>query len=121
MSDFSQRLHETIEFNGLLQKELAAKAGIKKRALDMYLGSRQCMPPADVAVKIASTLGVTVEYLVTGEARPENDAVLKYVKYRDIIDELPYLPENTLKGLKDIVKTIASQERERRKSACKGV
>jgi transcriptional regulator with XRE-family HTH domain len=25
------------------------------------------MPPADVAVKIAEALGVTVEYLVTGE------------------------------------------------------
>jgi transcriptional regulator with XRE-family HTH domain len=111
MSDFSQRLHEVIDFNGLLQKEVAARAGIKKRALDMYLGYRHCMPPADIAVKIASTLGVTVEYLITGKTDGNSDNMRTYLKYRDIVDKLPCLSENSLKAVRDIIKTIAANER----------
>jgi transcriptional regulator with XRE-family HTH domain len=47
--------------------ELAALSGVHKRALDTYVRTRASMPPADIAVKIAKALGVTVEYLVTGE------------------------------------------------------
>ena len=54
---------------GITRKELAHKADIKKRALDMYLGTQESMPPADVAVRIAKALHVTVEYLVTGEGK----------------------------------------------------
>ena len=64
---FNQRLKDLIKEKNLLQKEFAAKAGVKKRALDMYLGAQTSMPPADVAVKIAKALDTTVEYLVTGE------------------------------------------------------
>lgn len=63
---FRERLREEIELSGLLDKEVAAKAGITKRTMDSYVGSRACMPGADVAVRLAKTLGVSVEYLVTG-------------------------------------------------------
>lgn len=49
-------------------KELAEKSGVPERALYNYVASKNpSMPPADVAVKIANALGVTVEYLVTGK------------------------------------------------------
>lgn len=64
--DFRARLRERIEFLGLRDKEVAEKAGITKRAIDSYVGARACMPPADVAVRLAQVLGVTVEYLVNG-------------------------------------------------------
>jgi len=67
MSEFSKRMRSEIEYLGLTQKEFAAKAGIKKRALDAYLRTQQSMPPADIAVKIASALGLSVEYLITGK------------------------------------------------------
>ena len=67
MATFADRLREEIEYLGLTRKELAYKADIKKRALDMYLGTQGSMPPADVAVRLAKALNVTVEYLVTGE------------------------------------------------------
>jgi transcriptional regulator with XRE-family HTH domain len=51
----------------MIIKELASASGVNKRALDTYLRTKPCMPPADIAVKIARALGVTVEYLVTGE------------------------------------------------------
>ena len=66
MATFADRLREEIEYIGISQKELAERAGIKKRALDMYVGYRESMPPADVAVRLAKVLHVSVEYLVTG-------------------------------------------------------
>ena len=65
---FRENLKQELSFNGMLVKELAAATGIPKRALDTYLLSTNAsMPPADTAVKIARALGVSVEYLVTGE------------------------------------------------------
>ena len=40
----------------------------------MYLGTQGSMPPADVAVRLAKALNVTVEYLVTGEGKTERKA-----------------------------------------------
>lgn len=65
--DFRSRLREEIEYSGLLYKEVAAKAGISKRTMDSYVGTNGSMPAADVAVRLAQTLGVTVEYLITGQ------------------------------------------------------
>ena len=82
--DFRDRLRDQIEYCGLLDKEVADRAGISKRAIDSYVGSRGCIPSADIAVKISKVLGTSVEYLVTGEAPsvqivvPEN-SVLKHI------------------------------------------
>lgn len=65
--NFRSRLREEIAFSGLSNKEVAAKAGITKRALDSYVSSQSCMPSADVAVRLAKALHTSVEYLVTGE------------------------------------------------------
>jgi transcriptional regulator with XRE-family HTH domain len=51
----------------MLKKELAAISGVHKRAIDTYVRTNSSMPPADAAVQLANALGVTVEYLVTGE------------------------------------------------------
>lgn len=64
---FRENLREELTYHGILIKELAYASGVNKRALDTYLRTNPCMPPADIAVKIARALGVTVEYLVTGE------------------------------------------------------
>ena len=65
---FRENLKQELYFNSMLVKELAAAAGVHKRALDTYLLSENAsMPPADTAVNIARALGVSVEYLVTGE------------------------------------------------------
>jgi len=64
---FGENLKQELTYNGMLKKELAAASGVHKRAIDTYVRTRASMPPADAAVKIAKALGVTVEYLVTGE------------------------------------------------------
>ena len=77
--DFSTRLKEEIELSNLRYKELAEKSGVAERALYNYVASKNpSMPPADVAVKIAKLLGVSTEYLITGQ------------------DDNPYIEENRL-------------------------
>ncbi|MBR6567003.1 MAG: helix-turn-helix transcriptional regulator [Spirochaetaceae bacterium] len=112
MSSFAQRLRSEIEYAGLLQKEVAFRAGIKKRALDMYLGVQASMPPADVAVRLARVLNVTVEYLVTGETHEEK----KSQKYKGFELDMDCLPEKIVDSLKEMVHTMAKYEREKRQT-----
>jgi transcriptional regulator with XRE-family HTH domain len=64
---FRKILRDELDYQGLTVKELAAKASVAKGAIDTYLGKQASMPPADVAVRIAAALDVTVEYLVKGQ------------------------------------------------------
>ena len=114
MSDFSRRLRSEIEYIGLNQKEFAAKAGIKKRALDAYLRAQQSMPPADTAVKIASALGLSVEYLVTGKEYRQSVDISGYLRFRDTLDDLLMLPDEILDPVKAMIRTAANNERKKR-------
>jgi len=114
MPGFSQRLRSEIEYLGLNQKEFAAKAGIKKRALDSYLWAQQSMPPADTAVKIAAVLGVSVEYLITGKEYRRSIDISQYLQFRDILDDLLVLPEATLEPIKAVIKAFANSERKKK-------
>ena len=59
-------LRAELDFRGMTVRELSAGTGIPTGTLNCYFGSRASMPPADVAVRIARALGVSVEFLVTG-------------------------------------------------------
>jgi len=75
---FRENLKAELSYSGMLVKELAAKAGIKKHTIDNYLCVRGRMPAADVAVRIARALGVSVEYLVSGYENAENKNSLQF-------------------------------------------
>ena len=64
---FKENLKSELTFQDMLVKELSAKTGISKRTLDNYLRDNPANPTVENAVKIARALGVSVEYLVTGE------------------------------------------------------
>lgn len=67
-SVFRETLRSELDFQDIKVKELAVKTGISQRTLEGYLGARGSIPPADIAVKIAQVLHVSVEYLVTGDS-----------------------------------------------------
>jgi len=66
------------------------------------------MPPADTAVRIASALGVTVEYLVNGEDNSNKSAFISNPKKRLILrlfdDLLPQDQNLTLDFIKILKK-----------------
>lgn len=73
--DFRTRLKDEMVFSDIQHKELAARACITPRALLSYVSSHPSMPPADAAVRIAKVLGVSVEYLVTGDKRETGEVL----------------------------------------------
>jgi transcriptional regulator with XRE-family HTH domain len=64
---FRENLKEELKESGMLVKELAVASGVKKTTIDGYLKGNGYKPSAEHAVRIAEALGVSVEYLVTGE------------------------------------------------------
>lgn len=111
---FRERLKDEISYKGLVLKEVADKADISKRTLESYVDSRGRMPSADVAVKIAQALGVTVEYLVTGKESNISDFE-KYKSFQTVLDELLILPEEILQPILAMIHTAAQAELEKKK------
>ncbi|MBQ3801266.1 MAG: helix-turn-helix transcriptional regulator [Treponema sp.] len=110
--NFSTRLKEEIELADLRYKELAAKTGVAERALYNYVATKNpSMPPADIAVKIAKALGVSVEYLVTGkvnEPQAENQDFQKIHKYAGLIAKIDQLSDRQKALLQELVTELAS-------------
>jgi len=100
---FKSRLRNTIEYEGLQIIQVARRAGIKKSTFFSYVDDRERIPPADVTVRIADVLGVSVEYLVNGTDTEATEAELfyrKYKQYENILKELDALPHSILKSAK---------------------
>ena len=105
MSDFWQRVDEELDFIGKNRTYLAKKCGFSLANIGkgIKLGST---PSADTAVKIAKELGVSVEYLVTGQdssLKKENLDLHRYREYSTFISQLDSLPENQKDLIKDMV------------------
>ena len=83
---FWKNLKSVLDFQGVSIKELAEKAGLQQQSI--YNGiTRDSSPSLETALKIASVLNVSVEYLATGK------------------DTNPYAEEN--KRLQEKIKSIA--------------
>jgi len=120
--NFRKILREELDYQGLTVKELAAKAEVAKGAIDSYLGKQASMPPADTAARLANALGVTVEYLLSGEesSRESNAPFQSNPKKRALsrlFDEL--LPEDQKLTL-DFVKLLKTN-REKEKVENRGI
>lgn len=61
---------------GLKQAELADRIGIRPMKLWRYESGRVSRPDADVLQRLARELGVTVEYLLTGEQSASPDTAV---------------------------------------------
>ncbi|MBR1404623.1 MAG: helix-turn-helix transcriptional regulator [Treponema sp.] len=105
MSDFWKRVDEEIDFKGINRAFLARKCGFSVTNIGqgIKLGST---PSAETAVKIADVLGVSVEYLVTGENQSsvkqieQEQVQLKlYRKYHELISKCEKLPERQVEFL----------------------
>lgn len=111
MNSFRENLRNELDFKGLTVKELSAKTGIIKGTLDNYLGVRASIPPADIAVKIADALNVSVEYLVTGKSKSnsenfnENSTINSEEK--SLLKDLNAVPKEMQKTFKTLIHQTA--------------
>jgi transcriptional regulator with XRE-family HTH domain len=108
---FKENLKSELAYKGLLVKELSAQSGISHHTINNYLSTNNCIPTAENAVKIAQILGVSVEYLVTGQEKPpgkspmspEIDALVQTIKQlnendRKMLYGIAQLFKNNRKG-----------------------
>ena len=107
---FKENLKSELLYQDMQVKELAAKTGISRHTLDNYLNVRENMPTADAAVKIAQALGVTVEYLVTGDENQTEKSMLG-IEIRALIQNFKVLSENDQKMISAITKLVKNQNR----------
>jgi transcriptional regulator with XRE-family HTH domain len=109
---FRENLKFELSYKGMLVKELAALSGISRHTLDNYLNIRGHIPSADIAVKIARALGVSVEYLVTGEdSRHEKAFQSRY--YYTLMKNIKLLDENDQQLIYAIVQLFCSQRKKK--------
>ena len=96
---FKENLKDEISYQGILVKELAIKAGLQPSSISNYIRENSSVPSADIAVKIAQALGVSVEYLVTGK----NSSAPKFYalpqKQRKILDTISSFDDTDLDAI----------------------
>jgi transcriptional regulator with XRE-family HTH domain len=116
---FAENLRSELDYQGLIVKQLSAKTGVNLHTLNHYLAGKKSMPPADVAVKIAAALGVTVEYLVTGSeqrnkaaAKTRDSAYLKeeFSQFKEVLDNLLLLPMEMREPIVAMIDAAARRE-----------
>jgi transcriptional regulator with XRE-family HTH domain len=105
---FRENLKSELAYQDMLVKELAVTTGISRHTLDNYLNVRERMPTADVAVKIARALGVSVEYLVTGEEnRPDKSSLGPEI--RSLVQNFKLLNEDDRKMITSIMQLFKNR------------
>lgn len=108
---FKNNLRDELNYQDITVKELASKTGIPKPTIDCYLSARHTMPPADIAVRIAKALNVSVEYLVTGKDEkiiPHD--YISYQPYRFLLEDLSKLSDDEIKTLSTMIHALAEKK-----------
>lgn len=107
---FKERLREEIEYRGILIKELSAAVGISNSTFLSYIDARGVLPNVETAVKIASALNVSVEYLVTGETQNPNGKSARYsAKVFHTAEKLSKLSERDFKVADKMIDMLSEE------------
>ena len=114
---FKENLKAELAYKDILVKELATLSGINRRSIDNYLRVDGSQPSADAAVRIARALGVTVEYLITGNELQEQNTSPLLPDPRVILKSLESLNKRDRKIVYSLIKTLKEiEESEKRNS-----
>ncbi len=90
------------------QKELAAQAGIRFQQLNEYESGLD-IPPAEMLVKLADALGVTVDFLLTGN--PVEDSPLAISRLFRRVKLLEALTADDQETVIKVIDTMITKER----------
>lgn len=113
---FRENLKAELSYSGMLVKELASQTGLKKHTIDNYLSVRGRMPAADVAVRIAKVLGVSVEYLITGYENESRGSMLFSPEIRHMARLAEKLNPDYRKIAVSLIETLQKHENEQNNS-----
>ena len=104
---FKENLKDEISYQGLMIKEVEAKAGLSTGTMSNYLKENSSIPSADIAVKIAKALNVSVEYLVQGQKSTNDTNSNPYnAQVRKIADKINLFNESEKYIVESLVNAI---------------
>jgi transcriptional regulator with XRE-family HTH domain len=120
---FKENLKAELAYKNILVKELATRSGISRRTIDNYLREDSSVPSADAAVRIARVLGVSVEYLITGNVEHQQNSMPLFQDLRVVLINLESLNKRDLKIVLNLIKSLKELEESDKKGMrdCKGV
>ena len=101
MLDFWKNVKEELDYNLKTQKELASAIGISYNTLQSWI-TKDRLPDAEQALKIAKQLNTSVEYLVTSKAAEQKGIKQKL---QNMIPKLNHLSDDNL----DLIDVIAGR------------
>lgn len=108
---FGENLHNELVFQDVQIKELSAKTGIKKSTLDKYLSGNKSQPSVENAVKIADSLGVSVEYLVKGpEISEEKLSPILSAEHRVLIERYNQLSNYNKQTIQELTQSLLRRQ-----------
>jgi len=107
---FKENLKAELAFKNILIKELASISGVNRRTIDNYLREDGSIPSADAAVRIAAALGVTVEYLITGQEWQKRSNSPLFPDARIILKNLESLNKRDQKIVFNLIKSMKEIE-----------
>lgn len=110
--NFWQNVVFELEYQNIERKRLANEVGFDVSNIGKGLKNGN-VPLADTAVRIARFLGVSVEYLVTGESQMSKELDKKLLqelqqfhKYRSLLNKISSLPEGIQGPLIEMIENI---------------
>ena len=103
MLEFWNNVKSELDYNLLSQKELAAKTEISYNTIQSWI-TKNRLPDAKDAVKIAKVLDVSVEYLVTGQENPKKTV---NSDLNELLHDIRHLSEDDLKIAKTVVHRLS--------------
>jgi transcriptional regulator with XRE-family HTH domain len=107
---FKENLKAELAYKNMLVKELASISGVNRRTIDNYLRENGSVPSADAAARIAAALGVTVEYLITGQERQERNISPLSTDVWAIVKNLESLNRRDQKIVSNLIKSLREME-----------
>jgi len=113
---FKENLKAELAYKNILVKELASISGVNRRTIDNYLREDGSIPSADAAVRIAAALGVTVEYLITGNEQQARKSAQPVPDSRVILKNLEALNRRDRKIVLNLIKSLKEIEESEKKA-----
>ena len=104
--NFAENLREMLDIRDIELKELSLGTGISKSTLDNYLSGQKSLPNAENAVKIAKYIGTTVEFLVLGDSK-SNQQNSWNEELTDLFQDFKRLKKSDFDSIRNIVKSLA--------------
>ncbi len=105
---FRDVLRDEMAYQGITARELAERAGLRKRTIDNYVMANAQEPGVTNAHKIAVALGVSVEYLVTG--REYGGGVPMTGEVIDLVRSFARLPSDRRELVLRLVKELGGYD-----------